>query len=63
MRRKGSRRVIQCLAAKDLPDGVSPKEEDDEKNILTRGGIAHLGRHSFRNGNDTEMDRRLGQLQ
>src|SRR5713101_3282185 len=35
MRRKGSRRVIQCLAAKDLPDGVSPKEEDDEKNILT----------------------------
>jgi hypothetical protein len=42
---------------------ASLQEGGDEKNMLTRSGIAHHDRHSHRNGNDTEMDRRLGRLQ
>jgi hypothetical protein len=42
---------------------ASLKEGGDEKNTLTHGGIAHHGRHSLRNGNSSEVDRRLGRLQ
>jgi hypothetical protein len=45
------------------PMHASLKEGGDEKNILADSGIAHHGWHGFCNGNDSEMDRRLGQLQ
>jgi hypothetical protein len=55
--------VIQSFTAKGSSDACFSKEEGDEKNIPAGRGVAAVDRLSFRDGNRSEVDRRLGQLQ
>ena len=51
------------LRREGLREGSGKKEDDDEESLFACGGTTPGSRRCLRNGNDTEMGRRLGRLQ